>query len=97
MSRLNFTTRAKDDLEDIARDEGLKKRLKSVRKALGLLEGNPRHPSLQTHKYESLKGPSGEEVFEAYAENRTPAAYRIFWFHGPAKDEITIVAITPHP
>ncbi len=97
MSRLHFTARAKTDLEEIERDAGLTKRLKSVRKALGLLERNPRHPGLQTHKYESLKGPAGEDVFEAYAENRIPAAYRIFWFYGPAKDEITIVAITPHP
>ena len=97
MIRLRFTARAKKDLEELARDAGLRKRLRSVRKALGLLETNQRHPSLQTHKYESLKKPRGEEVFEAYAENRTPAAYRIFWFYGPGKNEITIIAVTPHP
>jgi hypothetical protein len=97
MIRLRFTARAKKDLEELARDAGLRKRLRSVRKALGLLETNQRHRSLQTHKYESLKGPRGEEVFEAYAENRTPAAYRIFWFYGPGKNEITIIAVTPHP
>ena len=97
MAQLKFTTRARRDLEELARDVGLQKRLRSVRKALGLLETNQRHPSLQTHKYESLKGPRGEEVFEAYAENRTPAAYRIFWFYGPGKNEITIIAVTPHP
>jgi len=42
-------------------------------------------------------GPRGEKVFEAYAEQGTPAAYRIFWIYGPAKNEITILAITPHP
>ncbi len=94
---IRWTTRAKRDLQEIARDAGQEKRLKSVQKALGLLETNRRHPSLHTHKYESLRGPRGEEVFEAYAENRTPAAYRIFWFYGPDKDEITIVTITPHP
>jgi hypothetical protein len=38
-------------------------------------------------------------VFEAYAQNRTPGAYRIFWCYGPDKDkgDITITAITPHP
>jgi len=36
-------------------------------------------------------------VFEAYAESKTPAAYRIFWYDGPGKNEITIIAITPHP
>jgi plasmid stabilization system protein ParE len=95
--RIRWTTRAKRDLQEIARDAGQKKRLKSVQKTLGLLETNQRHPGLHTHKYESLKGPKGEDVFEAYAENRTPAAYRIFWFYGPDKDEITIVAVTPHP
>jgi hypothetical protein len=48
-------------------------------KALGMLEANPRHPGLNTHKFVSIKGPNGEEVFEAYAENKTPAAWRIFW------------------
>jgi plasmid stabilization system protein ParE len=97
MMSLRFTTRAQRDFEELVRDPGLRKRLKSVRKALGLLQVNQRHPSLQTHKYQSFKGPAGQEVFEAYAEHRTPAAYRIFWFYGPGKDEITIVAITPHP
>lgn len=31
------------------------------------------------------------------SENQTPAAFRIFWHHGPGKDVITIIAITPHP
>jgi hypothetical protein len=78
-------------------EAGLAKRLKAVRKALGLLETNPRHPGLNTHKFSSLKGPGGEEVFEAYAENMTPAAWRIFWYYGPEMKQITILAITPHP
>lgn len=61
------------------------------------METNLRHPSLQTHKYEGLKGANGEEVFEAYAENVTPAAFRVFWHYGPNKREITVIAITPHP
>jgi hypothetical protein len=95
--RLNFTHRAAKDLEELARDPGRRKRLKSVQKALGLLQINQRHPSLHTHKYQSLIGPRGEEIFEAYAENKTPAAYRIFWFFGRGADSITVVAITPHP
>jgi plasmid stabilization system protein ParE len=95
--RLNFTPRAAKDLEELARDTGRRKRLKSVQKALGLLQTHQRHPSLHTHKYQSLSGPRGEEIFEAYAENKTPAAYRIFWFYGPDANSITIVAITPHP
>ncbi len=45
------------------------------------------------HKYSSFTGPLGEEIFEAYAENKTPAAYRIFWYYGPGKNNITIIAI----
>ena len=97
MSKLRFTRQADDDLKTLERDKGLVNRLKAVRKALGYLEMNHRHPALGTHEYESLKGLNGEKVFEAYAENKTPAAYRIFWHYGPGKDVITIIAITPHP
>lgn len=95
--QLLFTPSASADLDIIEQDGGLIKRLKAVRKALGYPETNPRHPGLNTHKYSSLKGPNGEEVFEAYAENQTPAAYRIFWYYGPEKKVITILAITEHP
>jgi len=78
-------------------DKSKAKRLKAVRKALGYLELNPRHQSLNTHEYQSFQGSNGEKVFEAYAENNTPAAYRIFWHYGPDKTDITIIAITPHP
>ncbi len=94
---LKFTEQAESDLKSLEAGRNLLKRLKAVRKALGYLETNPRHPDLHTHKYSALTGPNGEEIFEAYAENQTPAAYRIFWFYGPDKKEITILAITPHP
>ena len=42
-------------------------------------------------------GHKGREVFEAYAESKTPAGYRIFWHYGPGKNRITVIAITPHP
>jgi hypothetical protein len=94
---LLFTDQADADLDSLEADSSLSKRLKAVKKALGLLETNPRHPGLNTHKFSSVKGPNGEEVFEAYAENKTPAAWRIFWYYGPDKKQITILAITPHP
>ncbi len=94
---LLFTNEAAENLLMLEKDSGLKKRLKAVRKALGFLERNPRHPSLKTHKFSSLIGPDGREVFEAYAESRTPAAYRIFWSYGPGTQQITIIAITAHP
>ena len=95
--KLLFTAEANANLDALENNAGLAKRLKAVRKALGYLETNPRHPGLNTHKYSSLRGADGEEVFEAYAENRTAAASRIFWHYGPGKDVITIIAITPHP
>jgi hypothetical protein len=95
--RLQFTREAAANLQALENEKGLAKRLKAVRKALGLLETNPRHPSLNTHKFSSLHGPAREDVFEAYAESKTPAAYRIFWIYGPGKGAITVIAITSHP
>jgi len=94
---LKFTEQADNDLSSLEKNAHLKKRLKAVQKALGYLQTNPRHSSLNTHKYNSIKGLKGEEIFEAYAENNTPAAYRIFWHYGPGKNILTIIAITPHP
>lgn len=95
--KLIFTDQASDDLDLLEQNAHLKKRLKAVRKSLGYLQTNPKHPCLNTHKYYSTRGENGEEIFEAYAENNTPAAYRIFWHYGPGKLVITIVAIIQHP
>jgi hypothetical protein len=95
--KLLFTDEASNEFDRLEKSKALLKRFKAVRKSLGYLETNPRHPSLNTHKYNSIYGPNDEEIFEAYAENKTPAAYRIFWYYGPGKNEITILAITPHP
>jgi len=97
MFELIFTPQADSDLREIENDPSKKDILKAVRKTLGFMETNLRHPSLNTHEFTSLKGPKGEKVFEAYAQQNTPAAYRIFWYYGPDRKQITIVAITPHP
>lgn len=96
MFKIKKTKEAAEDLLELEETKHLYKRLKAVRKTLGLLETNPRHPSLRTHKYETLSNRE-YEVFEAYAENNTPGAYRVFWRYGPGAKEITILAITPHP
>jgi hypothetical protein len=72
---------------------------KQVAKCVQLLASNPRHPGLHTHEFTSIENPyrKGEKVFEAYVQNRTPGAYRLFWCYGPASRQITILAITPHP
>lgn len=76
--------------------EGL---FKQVHECLCKLLNNPRHPGLRTHKYDSLEHPydTTQSVFEAYVQNQTPGAYRVFWCYGPNKGEVTIIAITPHP
>ncbi len=73
------------------------KKYKKILKTLALMETNLRHPSLKTHEYGSLQGRNGEKVFEAYVENRTPGAFRVFWHYGPEQEILTILAITPHP
>jgi len=97
MYGLIFTPQADADLREIETNPAKRKILKAVRKTLGLLETNLRHPSLQTHEFTSLKGPSGEKVFEAYVQQKTPGAYRVFWYYSPERNQITIVSITPHP
>ncbi|MDO8748402.1 MAG: hypothetical protein Q7J72_04730 [Candidatus Omnitrophota bacterium] len=97
MFEFDFTDLAKEQLKNLKQDQGLIKRYKAVLSALAKLQNNPRHPSLNTHAYESLRGRNGEKVFEAYAENSTPAAYRIFFHYGPGKKIITIYSIQPHP
>jgi plasmid stabilization system protein ParE len=97
MPELRFTPQADADLRELENDPAQKKRLQAIRKCLGLLETNLRHPSLNTHEFHSLQGPAGEKVFEAYAQQQTPGAYRVFWYYGPEKEMITIVAITRHP
>ncbi|TBR57668.1 hypothetical protein BLD44_010695 [Mastigocladus laminosus UU774] len=93
--RLVFTTEAKEALAKLQETDS--KKYQKVLKTLGLMETNLRHPGLNTHKYESLSGPNGEEIFEAYVENKTPGAFRVFWFYGPEQGVISILAITPHP
>ena len=94
---LHFSKEAKVKLKALKENKGLAKQYKAVKKALKNLRQNPRHPSLQTHLYLSLNGPAGEKVFEAYAEQHTPAAYRIFFYYGPSKGTIVILSIVPHP
>ncbi|MGA3373721.1 MAG: hypothetical protein ABSC48_18390 [Terracidiphilus sp.] len=102
--KLKFTPTAGQQLTDLEEAPAKAAILRQVRKALGYLGLDPRHPSLHTYEFQSLTGLNGEKIFEAYAQNNTPSAYRIFWHYGPdeitAKKRtpvITIVAITPHP
>ena len=92
-----FSVTAAEQLQRLEKDRGLAKRLKAVRKTIGRLEVDPRHPGLQSHRFVSTSGPNGEDAYVSYAEQDTPAAYRVIWCYGPAKAQITIIAITRHP
>jgi hypothetical protein len=94
---ISLTKAAIEQLTLIKNDAGLTKRYKAVIKTLQLIKTNPRHPVLQTHQFHSLAGPAGEKVFEAYVEQNTPAAYRIFFYYGKVRSEIIVFAITEHP
>lgn len=74
MFELLFTEIADDQLNALETRKDIQRVLKAVRKTLGLMETNLRHPSLCTHEYDSLSGPNGEKVFESYAQNKTPVS-----------------------
>ncbi len=99
MFDLFFTETADRELKALEKNPAKTGLLKQIRKSLGYLQTNPKHPSLKTHEYNSIPNPFDPEkkVFEAYAQNNTPSAYRIFWCYGPQAKQITIIAITPHP
>ena len=97
MFEFEFTNLAKKQLRNLKYNKGLIKKYKAVLSALTKLQNNPRHPSLNTHPYESLQGLNAEKIFVAYAENNAPAAYRIFFHYGPGKKIVTIYSIQPHP
>lgn len=92
---ISFSPSARTTLAELFHSD--EKRYKKVYRILKLMQENLRHHSLQTHKYESLSGPHGEEMFESYVEQHTPNAWRIFWYYGPGHKFLTIHEIKPHP
>ena len=71
--------------------------LKKLVKTLNYLSQNPRHNSLNSHEIEDLTRKYGLKIFQSYLENNTPAAGRLFWAYGPDQQDITVLAIEPHP
>lgn len=94
--KLLFSEVAKQKLKALELDKSKKGLLKQLQKVLGYMETNLKHPSLNTHKFSSMSCTLGD-VFESYAQNHTPGAYRIFWVYGPGKGEIYILDVTSHP
>ena len=88
--------RKKSKKTKASKEEGL---FKQVKQCIKFLSSNPRHLGLETHPYSAIPNPYDpkEKVFDAYAQQNTPSAYRVFWCYGPEKGQITIIAITSHP
>ena len=95
-AQASVQARKADRKKKATRAEGL---FKQVTGCIQKLRNDPRHPGLKTHKYDSIEHPydRSQPVFEAYVQNQTPGAFRLFWCYGRVKGEITIIAITPHP
>ncbi|MFD9123545.1 hypothetical protein [Kitasatospora sp. NPDC059571] len=102
---LRFTDDAREMLQRLA--AGPKAdvvKLKKTRKALALLQTDPRYPGLHSHQYENFPGHSGQKVWDSYVENHTPGAWRIYWTYGPDETDdqgqtvqvITVLVIGPH-
>ena len=102
---LIFAPEADEQLAYLENSPAHKGALKQVRKVLGYLETNLKAKSLRIHPFESLTKRYDIAVFQAYAQQNTPGAYRILWHYGPdGKDKkgkripiITVINITKHP
>jgi hypothetical protein len=94
---LHFDPLAAAVIADLEHGRKYREKLSKVRACLARLEQNPQHPGLRAHRYHSLRGPDGQDVWEAYVENRTPGAWCIWFWYGPGQDAITILKIAPHP
>jgi len=92
--KLSFTDEAKGQLESLKSDP---KKLKKVRKCLGMVETDPKHPGLRSHKYSQMKSDDNKGVFESYVEKHSTGVWRVFWIYGPESIEITVKSITGHP
>ncbi len=101
MFELDWTDEAKSVYNSLKSDASQKSHYKAIK----FLAQDPHYKSLQTHEFKSLSGPNGEKVFEAYVEQNTPNAYRLFWYYGPDETDekgnripiITIMGIAPYP
>jgi hypothetical protein len=94
--KLQMTLEAKSQLQSIM---GNKSRLglqKQIKKCLGLLSQNPRHPGLNSHPLIGSEESTGIKIWTSYVQNKTPSAHRILWTYSKSKSEIIILQIIPH-
>jgi hypothetical protein len=90
---LRFTNSAANRLKEIDTPDQ-RPRKKLLRRSLGLLESDPSRPELRSHKYTSVRGANGEDVWESFIGDPAAADWRMFWHYGPEADTITVASIT---
>ena len=96
MFKIKWTLIAEKQYNEIKNDSSKRGLFNQIKKTIKFLSVNPRHPSLNTHEYETLTQQFGEKIFVAYIQNQTSSAYRLFFYYS-TKGEITLQAITKHP
>jgi hypothetical protein len=85
-------------LQALEHSPALMAQFKAVAKALAFLQHyGPSYKGLHSKLYASRQGPNKEKIFQSYAQNKTPGAYRIYWYYGPEQKMLTVVDITAHP
>ncbi len=94
--QLQMTSEAKVQFGAIMNDPSKSGLQKQIKKALGYLSQNPKHPSLNSHPLAGSEESTGLKIWTSYAQNRAPAAHRILWTYSKTKKEIIILQIIPH-
>lgn len=72
-------------------------KLRKVRRTLALIEQNPRHPGLNSHKYKSIRGVDGSDVGNPMSRTTRRGLGGSSGEYGPGRDTVTILTIGPHP
>lgn len=88
-----MSSEAQSQIEAIMSDASKKGLQKQLRKCLGFLKNDPKHPGLNSHPIGEL---SGVKVWTSYVQNNTPQAYRVLWTYGTTKNTIYLLQVIPH-
>lgn len=91
-----MTSEAKLQLQKIMTDSSKMGLQKQLKKCLGLLSSNPRHPGLNSHPLVGSEESTGLKIWTSYVQNKTPSAHRVLWCYSNTKKEIIILQVIPH-
>lgn len=96
MTRLVLFTPTALSVVEAVRDLTEQGAYQSLKASLALLADNPDNVLLRPHRYRSVHGINGEDVWESFViGDSEDDARRIFWHYGSSMDTIVVVSITP--